>query len=73
LKKPVSQGKESIPFDHNVFYGGRIKPLWIEILQESDNFIAEQLLLMMSDKQFLELNSERVIEYIQKTYLRGLA
>lgn len=72
LSKPVIQGKESIPVDHNVFYGGRIKPLWIEMLQESDNFIAEQLLLMMSDKQFLEFNSERVIEYIQKTYLRDL-
>jgi D-alanyl-D-alanine carboxypeptidase/D-alanyl-D-alanine-endopeptidase (penicillin-binding protein 4) len=72
LKKPVMQGKERIPVDHSVFYGGRIKPLWIEMLQESDNFIAEQLLLMMSDKQFLELNSERVIEYIQKTYLRDL-
>ncbi|MCL6259940.1 D-alanyl-D-alanine carboxypeptidase [Aquiflexum sp. TKW24L] len=72
LKKNVNTVKHPIPSSHKVFYGGKIRPLWIEILQESDNFIAEQLLLMMSDKQFLELNSERVIEYIQKTYFRDL-
>ena len=72
MKKPVLQVKDNLPTDHKVFYGGVIKPLWIEMLQESDNFIAEQLLLMMSDKQFLELNSERAIEFIQKTYLWDL-
>jgi D-alanyl-D-alanine carboxypeptidase/D-alanyl-D-alanine-endopeptidase (penicillin-binding protein 4) len=73
LKKNITVADESLPMDHQVFYGGALEPLWIEMLQESDNFIAEQLLLMMSDKQFLELNSERIIEYIQKTYLSDLA
>lgn len=73
LKKNIIVVDESLPMDHQVFYGGRLQPLWIEMLQESDNFIAEQLLLMMSDKQFLELNSERIIEYIQKTYLSDLS
>jgi D-alanyl-D-alanine carboxypeptidase/D-alanyl-D-alanine-endopeptidase (penicillin-binding protein 4) len=73
LKKNITVADESLPMDHQMFYGGALEPLWIEMLQESDNFIAEQLLLMMSDKQFLELNSERIIEYIQKTYLSDLA
>lgn len=73
LKKSITVVDESLPMDHQVFYVGALEPLWIEMLQESDNFIAEQMLLMMSDKQFLELNSERIIEYIQKTYLSDLA
>jgi serine-type D-Ala-D-Ala carboxypeptidase/endopeptidase (penicillin-binding protein 4) len=69
MKKTVNVVKDSIPIVHKVFDGGRIQPLWKEMLQESDNFIAEQLLLMMSDKLFMELNSERAIEYVQKTYM----
>ena len=72
LNKTVKTVNDSLPEEHKVFNGGKIQPLWKEMLQESDNFIAEQLLLMVSDKQFLELNSERAIEYIQKTYLWDL-
>lgn len=72
INKPVGLSKDPLPESHNVFNGGTLRPLWAEMLQESDNFIAEQLLLMISDAQFLELNSERAIDYIQKTYLRDL-
>lgn len=72
INKPVGLSKEILPPTHKVFNGGTLRPLWIEMLQESDNFIAEQLLLMVSDKQFLELNTERAIDFIQKTYLWDL-
>jgi serine-type D-Ala-D-Ala carboxypeptidase/endopeptidase (penicillin-binding protein 4) len=72
INKPVGLSKEILPPSHKVFQGGTLRPLWIEMLQESDNFIAEQLLLMISDAQFLELNSERAIDFIQKTYLWDL-
>lgn len=72
INKPVGLSKDILPAFHQVFYGGTLRPLWIEMLQESDNFIAEQLLLMISDAQFLELNSERAIDFIQKTYLWDL-
>jgi len=72
INKPIGLSKETLPTSHKVYKGGTLRPLWIEMLQESDNFIAEQLLLMISDAQFLELNSERAIDYIQKTYLRDL-
>lgn len=72
INKPVGLSKDPLPESHQVFKGGTLRPMWIEMLQESDNFVAEQLLLMISDAQFLELNSERAIDFIQKTHLRDL-
>lgn len=72
INKPVGVSKDVLPESHKVFNGGTLRPLWTEMLQESDNFLAEQLLLMISDARFLELNTERAIDYIQKTYLWDL-
>ncbi|MFD2202938.1 D-alanyl-D-alanine carboxypeptidase [Shivajiella indica] len=69
LGKPVSLSKERLPGHAKVFKGGPMKPLWREMLQESDNFIAEQILMMVSDKLFGELNSERAIDYIKKNHM----
>ncbi len=41
-------------------------------MQESDNFLAEQLLLMCSEKLFGNLNTESVIEYAKSQLLNGL-
>ena len=41
-------------------------------MQESDNFLAEQLLLMCSEKLFGHLNTEAVIEYAKAQLLTGL-
>ena len=41
-------------------------------MQESDNFLAEQLLLMCSEKLFGNLNTEAVIEYAKAQVLNGL-
>lgn len=72
LKKKVVLSTEELPFNHKIFKSGSLRPLWIELMQESDNFIAEQLLLMVSDNLFAELNTERAIEFVQKTYLNDL-
>ncbi|WP_373495698.1 D-alanyl-D-alanine carboxypeptidase [Aquiflexum sp.] len=69
---PVGLSKDILPESHKVLRGGTLRPIWTEMLQESDNFLAEQLLLMVSDDRFLELNTERAIDFIQKTYLRDL-
>jgi serine-type D-Ala-D-Ala carboxypeptidase/endopeptidase (penicillin-binding protein 4) len=69
LGKSVSLTKQRIPGNARVFKGGSIKPLWREMLQESDNFIAEQILMMVSDVLFNELNSERAIDYIKKNHM----
>lgn len=69
LGKAVSLTKQRIPDNAKVFKGGSIKPLWREMLQESDNFIAEQILMMVSDVLFNELNGERAIDYIKKNHM----
>jgi len=69
IGKPVVLSKERIPGNAKVFKGGSIRPLWKEMLQESDNFIAEQILLMISDVLIGELNSERAIDYIKKNHM----
>lgn len=63
---------ESLPADHRIFRGAALYPLLKEMMLESDNFIAEQLLFMISDRLFQELDAERAIEYILKTHLTDL-
>ncbi|SEJ36111.1 D-alanyl-D-alanine carboxypeptidase / D-alanyl-D-alanine-endopeptidase (penicillin-binding protein 4) [Cyclobacterium xiamenense] len=63
---------EKLPPDHFVLKGIPTQALYKEMLLESDNFIAEQLLLQISDEVFRELSSEKAIEYIKETYLYDL-
>lgn len=63
---------ESLPENHQIFRGSPLFPLLKEMMLESDNFIAEQLLYMVSDRLFQELDTERAIEYILKTHLSDL-
>jgi len=72
LQKPIQLVKDVLPPEHKVFRGGNILPLWTEMLQESDNFIAEQLLLMVSDQVLGRMDTERIIDYTLKTYLWDL-
>lgn len=72
IRKPVVVTKDSIPAEHLVFEVDGTKEIWREMLQESDNFLAEQMLLMAGEYQTSELNTERAISYIQKTFLWDL-
>lgn len=63
---------DSLPTDHQTWRASPLFPLLKEMMLESDNFIAEQLMLMVSDRLFQTLDTERAIEYIQKTYLFDL-
>jgi D-alanyl-D-alanine carboxypeptidase/D-alanyl-D-alanine-endopeptidase (penicillin-binding protein 4) len=69
---PVKLSNATLPPDHFILKGIPTIQLYKEMLLESDNFIAEQLLLQISDKLFFELDSEKAIEYIKKTYLYDL-
>ncbi len=46
--------------------------LYKRLLKDSDNFIAEQLMLMISDQLFGEMNTARAIEYVQDSLLSVL-
>jgi len=71
-QKEVLPSTESLPPEHFILKGIPTKALYKEMLMESDNFIAEQLLLQVSDEVFRELNAEKAIEYIKETYLFDL-
>lgn len=71
-RKNVHASKEALPTDHFILRGIPTRALYKEMLLESDNFIAEQLLLQVSDEVFKELNTEKAIDYIKKTYLSDL-
>ena len=64
--------KEPLPANHQVFRGSSLFPLLQEMMLESDNFIAEQMLWMVSDRLFQTLDTERAIEFIKKTYFFDL-
>lgn len=72
LNKEVLPSTETLPEAHFIAKGGKMTPLYKELLQESDNFIAEQLMLMVSDEVFKELNTGKAIEYIKKNFLADL-
>ncbi|MFC5190595.1 D-alanyl-D-alanine carboxypeptidase/D-alanyl-D-alanine-endopeptidase [Algoriphagus aquatilis] len=63
---------EPLPSDHLVWRASALTPILKEMMQESDNFLAEQLLFMISDRLFQTLDTERAIEYMVKTYLNDL-
>lgn len=61
-----------LPEIHQEWRGAPLLPMLKEAMLESDNFLAEQLLFMVSDKLFREIDTERAIDYILKTYLNDL-
>lgn len=63
---------DSLPSIHQIWRGSPLTPLLQEMMRESDNFIAEQLLFSISDKLFQELATERAIDYLLKTALSDL-
>ncbi|WPR77538.1 D-alanyl-D-alanine carboxypeptidase/D-alanyl-D-alanine-endopeptidase [Algoriphagus sp. NG3] len=63
---------DSLPATHQEWRGAPLYPILKEMMLESDNFLAEQLMLMVSDRLFQRLDTERAIEYMLKTYLHDL-
>src|SRR5690606_11978609 len=55
---------DPLPPDHQILRGSPLFPLLKEMMLESDNFIAEQAMFMVSDRLFGELDTERAIEHI---------
>ena len=75
LNKPVILiPKQSKLKNKNIqtIYSVASDSLYKEMLTKSDNFIAEQLLLLISEKLSDSLNTNLVIDYIQSTYFNNL-
>ncbi|RZK81722.1 MAG: peptidase S13 [Pedobacter sp.] len=69
LGKPIGQIKMTMPSNAKTIYSSKSDDVLKEMMLPSDNFIAEQLLLVYADKLGLELNADKAIEYVQKEYL----
>jgi D-alanyl-D-alanine carboxypeptidase/D-alanyl-D-alanine-endopeptidase (penicillin-binding protein 4) len=72
LKKPVGLLNLPMPADAETLFGLPTDTVLKEMMLPSDNFIAEQLLLVYADRLGGELNAEKAIAHIEKTYLPAL-
>ncbi|MBS1529924.1 MAG: D-alanyl-D-alanine carboxypeptidase [Bacteroidetes bacterium] len=72
LKKPVIEVHLPLPADAKVVYDDNADTVYRHMLQPSDNFIAEQLLLVCSSAKFGVLNTDSVINYSKKNFLNDL-
>jgi D-alanyl-D-alanine carboxypeptidase/D-alanyl-D-alanine-endopeptidase (penicillin-binding protein 4) len=72
LNKTVESIQMPMPANAKTLYGIKSDSVLKEMMLPSDNFIAEQLLLVYSDKLGQELSSEKAIAHIQKEYLSAL-
>ncbi|MGM0945704.1 MAG: D-alanyl-D-alanine carboxypeptidase [Bacteroidota bacterium] len=63
---------DSLPKNHQLWRAAPLFPILKEMMLESDNFLAEQLMYMVSDRIFEEIDIERAIEFVLKTYLSDL-
>lgn len=72
LNSPVKWGKSNDTIGTEVLYSIPTDSVFKQVLQESDNFLAEQLILLCSWTLFKELNSSRTIELLADSLLRDL-
>lgn len=73
LHRPVGLVSRPLPAYRNVFYSVPADSLYKEMMQESDNFIAEQLLLVCASVLSDTLKPEVTITHVKDKYLRDLA
>ncbi len=74
LKKEVKVLENDFlpPPDAGTVYSILADSLYKLMMQESDNFVAEQLMLMSSWKQFGNMNTRQMINLVQQEYLKDL-
>ena len=72
LNKMVRVVRKPLPKDARILYSTPVDSLYKVMMQESDNFIAEQLLLMCSQALSDTLQPEIAIRYVKKNFLQDL-
>lgn len=73
LKKNVTAISKKKPLTTKTFFSIPADSLYRELMQDSDNFIAEQLLLMCSDVLSDSLQPEITIKYAKKNLINDLS
>jgi len=72
LKVPVTEVHLALPDSAKIIYDANADTVYKHMLQPSDNFIAEQLLLVCSSTKFKQLNADSVINYAKANFLNDL-
>jgi D-alanyl-D-alanine carboxypeptidase/D-alanyl-D-alanine-endopeptidase (penicillin-binding protein 4) len=72
LKLPVTEIHLALPDSAKNIYDANADTVYRHMLQPSDNFIAEQLLLVCSSARFKILSSDSVITYAKTHFLNDL-
>ncbi len=72
LKKDIGIVNMNMPSTAKTIYNMKSDSVFKQMLLPSDNFVAEQLLLVYADKLKEELNTKKVISKIEKQYLSTL-
>jgi serine-type D-Ala-D-Ala carboxypeptidase/endopeptidase (penicillin-binding protein 4) len=72
LKRVVTTIKKPLPPYANTLFSIHLDSVYRVMMQESDNFIAEQLLLMCANVLSDTLKPEIAIEFVKKNYLADL-
>ncbi len=72
LKKPIVPVSIPLPSARNTLFSIHLDSLYSVMMQKSDNFVAEQLLLMCSNVLNDSLKTENAIDFIQENYLQDL-
>lgn len=72
LNKTVTYVNAPLPDNPEMIYSVSADTVYKHMLQPSDNFIAEQLLLVVAAEQGMPLNAEIVIENMKSTYMAGM-
>jgi D-alanyl-D-alanine carboxypeptidase/D-alanyl-D-alanine-endopeptidase (penicillin-binding protein 4) len=72
LQKKVGLIQLKMPADAKTIYNLKTDSVLKEMMLPSDNFIAEQLLLVYANQLGEELNTQKAIAYIEKNYLSAL-
>jgi D-alanyl-D-alanine carboxypeptidase/D-alanyl-D-alanine-endopeptidase (penicillin-binding protein 4) len=73
LLRPVFIADKRLPIDAPILYSTPIDSLYQPMMQESDNFIAEQLLLMCAGVISDTLKPEIAIRYAKQNFLNDLS
>jgi D-alanyl-D-alanine carboxypeptidase/D-alanyl-D-alanine-endopeptidase (penicillin-binding protein 4) len=72
LKLPVTAINMTMPDSAKTIYDAKADTVYKHMLQPSDNFIAEQLLLVCSSVKFKTLNTDSTIRYSTAHFLNDL-
>ncbi len=72
LKLPVTEVSLPLPDSAKTIYDENADTVYRHMLQPSDNFIAEQLLLVCSSAKFKTLNTDSAINYSKAHFLNDL-